>query len=203
MSPVSQRGLTRDRGHVSFATNAPTGHTCRVKSVLALAAASVLLLSACASSGTTDPSAAPEPATNFCDAMAAAAAAAPPAVDALDTLFTTVDAMSAGSTDVDLENLHAAGTETVSTATAYAATLDDAAALAPPETAANLETLSGYWTLYVTGLGQIAETATSYGSMIDQNAALESNEEASALVTEQPAAQQRVNDSYIAQCANS
>lgn len=202
MHLVSQWGLTRDRGVVSFATFAPTGHTDRVKSVFALAAASVLLLSACTPASTTDPSAAPEPATNFCDAMAAAAAAAPPAVTALNDLFSTVDAMSAGATDGDLQNLNAVGSETVTTATAYAATLDDAAPLAPAGTVADLETLSGYWTLYVTGLGQIAETATSYGSMIDQNTALESNDEASALVTEQPAAQQRVNDSYIAECSN-
>ncbi len=202
MSLVSQRGLTRDPDRVGFATIARTSHTNHVKNVLALVATSALLLSACASSGTTDPSAEPEPAKNFCDAMAAAAAAAPPAVQALDGLFTTVDAMSAGATEGDLDGLHAAGTETVSTATNYAATLNDAATLAPAGTVPDLETLSGYWTLYVTGLGQIAETATSYGSMIDQNAALESNEEASALVTEQPSAQQRVNDSYIAECAN-
>ena len=132
--------------------------------------------------------------------MAAAAVAAPPAVTALDALFTTVDAMSAESTEGALDGLHAAGTETVSTATDYAATLNDAAALAPAGTVPDLETLSGYWTLYVTGLGQIAETATSYGSMIDQTTALESNDEANALVTEPPSAQQRVNDSYISEC---
>jgi hypothetical protein len=169
---------------------------------MAIVATSVLLLSACASSGTTDPSAAPEPAKNFCDAMAAAATAAPPAVTALDGLFSTVDAMSAGSTDGELDGLHAAGTEAVSTATDYAATLTDAAALAPETTVPDLETLAGYWTLYVVGLGQIAETATSYGSMIDQTTALESSEAASALVAEQPTAQQRVNDSYISECTS-
>ena len=199
---VCQSGLTRDADRASFATTERTGHTNDVKNVLALVATSALLLSACASSGTTDPSAAPEPAKNFCDAMAAAAAAAPAAVTALDGLFTTVDAMSAGATEGDLDGLHAAGTETVSTATDYAATLDDAATLAPAGTVPDLETLSGYWTLYVVGLGQIAETATSYGSMIDQNTALESSEAATTLVTEQPTAQQRVNDSYIAECAN-
>jgi len=199
---VCQRGLTRDRDDASFATSARTGDTCPVKNVLALVATSTLLLSACASSGTNDPLAAPEPAKNFCDAMAAATAAAPPAVTALDGLFTTVDAMSAGSTEGDLDGLHAAGTEAVSTATDYAATLSGAATLAPASTVPDLETLSGYWTLYVVGLGQIAETATSYGSMIDQTTALESSEEASALVTEQPSAQQRVNDSYIAECTN-
>jgi hypothetical protein len=167
---------------------------------MALIATSALLLTACASSGTTDPSGEPAPAKNFCDAMAAAAAAAPPAVTALDSLFATVDAMSAGSTEGELDGLHAAGTEAVSTATDYAATLNDAATLAPAGTVPDLETLSGYWTLYVVGLGQIAETATSYGSMIDQTAALEASEEASALVTEQPSAQQRVNDAYIAEC---
>jgi len=108
--------------------------------------------------------------------------------------------MSAGSTEGALDGLHAAGIETVSTATDYAATLNDAAAFAPAGTVPDLETLSGYWTLYVTGLGQIAETATSYGSMIDQTTALESNDEANALVTEQPSAQQRVNDSYVSEC---
>ncbi len=202
MSPVCQRGLTREPDDASFATSAPTRHTNPVKKVLALVATSALLLSACASTGTTDPSAAPEPAKNFCDAMAAAAAAAPPAVTALDDLFSTVDAMSAGSTEGDLDGLHAAGTETVSTATDYAATLNEAATVAPADTVPDLETLSGYWTLYVAGLGQIAETATSYGSMIDQTTALESSEEATALVTEQPTAQQRVNDSYISECAS-
>lgn len=197
---VCQRGLTRDPDGAGFATSALTRHTYPVKNVLALVATSALLLSACSSSGTTDPSGAPEPAKNFCDAMAAAASAAPPAVTALDGLFTTVDTMSAGSTEGDLDGLHAAGTEAVSTATDYAATLDDAATLAPAGTVPDLETLSGYWTLYVVGLGQIAETATSYGSMIDQTSALEASEAASALVTEQPSAQQRVNDSYIAEC---
>lgn len=200
-SLVCQRGLTQHGDDASFATSTLTGHTCPVKNVLALAATSALLLSACASTGTTDPSAGPESAQNFCDAMAAAAAAAPPAVTALDALFTTMDAMSEGSTEGALDGLHAAGTETVSTATDYAATLNDAAAFAPADTVPDLETLSGYWTLYVTGLGQIAETATSYGSMIDQTAALESNDEANALVTEQPSAQQRVNDSYISECS--
>lgn len=171
-----------------------------MKSVLALVATSTLLLSACASSGTADPSAAPKPAENFCDAIAAAAETAPPAVQALDDLFSTIDQMSAGSTEGELETLHAAGTETVETATAYAAALDEAAALAPAGTVADLETLSQYWTLYVVGLGQIAETATSYGSMIDQTSALQSDETATNLVTEQPVAQQNVNDSYIAEC---
>lgn len=197
---VCQRGVTRNWDGVSFATIARTRQTNPVKNVLALVATSALLLSACASSDTTDPSAAPDSAENFCDAMAAAAVAAPPAVTALDGLFTTVDTMSAGATEGDLDGLHAAGTETVSTATDYAATLNDAAALAPADTVPDLETLSDYWTLYVVGLGQIAETATSYGSMIDQTGALESSEVASALLTEQPAAQQRVNDSYIAEC---
>jgi hypothetical protein len=169
---------------------------------MALAATSVLFLSACASTGGDDPSAAPETATNFCDAMAAAATAAPPAVEALDALFTTMDAMGAGASEGDLDTLHTAGTETVATATDYAATLEAAAALAPAGTAPDVETLSNYWTLYVLGLGQIAETATSYGSLIDQTSALQSSEAASALVTEQPAAQQRVNDSYIAECTN-
>jgi len=198
---VCQRGLTGDRDDASFATSARAGHTCAVKNVLALVATSALLLSACASTGTTDPSAAPEPAKNFCDAMAAAAVAAPPAVTALDSLLRTVDAMSAGSTEGDLDGLHAAGTETVSTATDYAAALNDAATLAPASTVPDLETLSSYWTLYVVGLGQIAETANSYGSMIDQTTALETSEKANALVTEQPAAQQRVNDSYVAECS--
>jgi len=200
VSLVCQRGLTRGRGNSGFATSARAGHTCPVKNVLALVATSALLLSACASTGTTDPSAAPGPAKTFCDAMAAAAVAAPPAVTALDGLFSTMDAMSAGSTEGDLDGLHAAGTETVSTATDYAAALNDAATLAPASTVPDLETLSGYWTLYVVGLGQIAETATSYGSMIDQTTALESSEQANALVTEQPSAQQRVNDSYISEC---
>lgn len=169
---------------------------------MALVVTSVLLLSACASSGGTDPSAAPEPAENFCDAMAAAAAAAPPAVDALDSLFSTVDAMSSSSTAADLDDLHAAGTDAVSAATDYIATLDGAAALAPADTVPDLQTLSDYWALYVVGLGQIAETATSYGSMIDQTTALVSTDKASALVTDQPAAQQRVNDSYVSECAN-
>lgn len=169
---------------------------------MALAATSVLLLSACAATASDDPSAAPEPATNFCDAMAAAANAAPPAVEALDDLFTTMDAMGAGASEGDIDTLHAAGTRTVSTATDYAATLDEAAALASAGTAPDVETLADYWTLYVLGLGQIAETATSYGSLIDQTTALQSSEAASVLVTEQPSAQQRVNDSYIAECAN-
>lgn len=173
-----------------------------MKSVLALVATSALFLTACASSGTSDPSAAPEPAGSFCEAMAAAAEAAPPAVQALEDLFTTIEAMSAGSTDVELETLHAAGTETVETATAYAAALDEAAALAPAGTVPDLETLAQYWTLYVAGLGQIAETATSYGSMIDQTAALEADETASNLVTQQPVAQRNVNDAYIAECTN-
>ncbi|WP_291379415.1 hypothetical protein [Demequina sp.] len=172
-----------------------------MKSVLALAATSVLLLSACASSGSNDdPSAQPEPAKNFCDAMAAAATVAPPAVEALESLFTTMDEMSAGSPEGAIDTLHAAGTETASAATDYAAALDEAATLAPAGTAPDVETLSDYWTLYVVGLGQIAETAPSYGSLVDQTSALQSSEEASALIAEQPAAQQRVNDSYIAEC---
>lgn len=134
--------------------------------------------------------------------MAAAAQAAPPAVQALDDLFTTIDAMSAGSSEGELDTLHSAGTETVETATAYAAALDEAATLAPAGTVPDLETLSQYWTLYVAGLGQIAETATSYGSMIDQTAALQANETAANLVAEQPVAQQNVNASYIAECTN-
>ncbi len=67
----------------------------------------------------------------------------------------------------------------------------------------DLETLSQYWTLYVAGLGQIAETATSYGSLVDQTNALIQRDRPAALVTEQPAAQQNVNDAYIAECASS
>ncbi|MCB2412620.1 hypothetical protein LGT39_07150 [Demequina sp. TTPB684] len=171
-----------------------------MKSLLALAATSVLFVSACSSPGTDDPSGAPEPAKNFCDAMAAAATTAPPAVEALDSLFTTMDAMSAGATEGDLDALHTAGAETVATATEYAATLEEAAVLAPAGTTPDVETLADYWTLYVVGLGQIAETAPSYGSLVDQTSALQSSEVASSLITEQPAAQQRVNDSYLTEC---
>ncbi len=168
---------------------------------MALVATSVLFLSACTSSGGSE-SAAPQPARNFCDAMAVAAAAAPPAVDALDRLFGAMDSLSADSTAGDLDGLQAAGNDAISTSRDYAAALDHAATLAPAGTVPDLQTLSGYWTLYVEGLGQIAATATSYGSLIDQSTALESNERANTLVMDQPTAQQRVNDAYVAECSN-
>ncbi len=134
--------------------------------------------------------------------MAVAATTAPPAVEALDGLFAIMDAMSTSASAGDIDTLNAAGTTTVSTATDYAAALDAAAALAPAGTAPDIQALSDYWTLYVMGLGQIAETAPSYASLIDQTGALQSSDAASSLIAEQPATQQRVNDSYIAECTN-
>ena len=185
-----------------LAEGARRGHTRAVNRAYALATTAAVLLSACSSSGTTDPSAAGTPPADFCDAMASAATTGSPAVEALNALFDTIDTMGAGATEGDLDALHTVGTDAVSTASLYAAALTNASALAPAGSTADVDTLSDYWTLYVVGLGQIAETAPTYGSLIDQMDALQASDTAAALISDQPAAQQRVNDAYIAECSS-
>ncbi len=133
--------------------------------------------------------------------MAGAAQLAPPAADALDSLFTTIDDMAAGSKDGDIANLHTVGDTTTSTSEAYAAALGTAAGVAPDTLTADITTLQNYWTLYAVGLGQIAQGAATYGSLADQYSALSTSEQASSLIQELPAAQERVNAGYAAVCA--
>lgn len=159
------------------------------------------MLSGCAQSTTTNPSAAPTKPKDFCHAMASAAALASPASDALDSLFTMIDTMAAGSKDGDIANLHTVGDATTSTSQAYAAALGTAAGMAPTTLAADITSLQSYWTLYAVGLGQIAQGATSYGSLVDQTSALSTSDQAAALIKEQPAAQQRINAGYLTECA--
>lgn len=159
------------------------------------------MLTACAQASTTDPSAAAATPKDFCQAMAAAAQLAPAAADALDSLFTTMDSMASGSTDGDIETLHTAGAATTSTSGTYADALGTAASLAPATLTADITTLQDYWALYAAGLGQVAVDAPTYGSLVDQATALSTSEQASALVTEQPDAQKRINDGYLSECA--
>lgn len=133
--------------------------------------------------------------------MSAAADLAPAAVTALDELFTTIDGMAAGATEGDIDNLHAVGAEATTTAATYGDALVAAAALAPETLTDDVTTLADYWNLYASGLGQISQDAPSYGSLVDQSTALSTSEQASALITEQPAAQERVNSGYLAECA--
>jgi hypothetical protein len=172
-----------------------------VKRVATLSVAATLMLSACSQGTTTNPSAAPSKPKDFCHAMAAAAALAPPAVTALDTLFTAVDTMAAGSKDGDIANLHTVGDTTTAASEAYAAALGTAASMAPATMTADITSLQNYWTLYAIGLGQIAQGATSYGSLVDQTTALSTSAQASAIINEQPAAQKRINAGYLTECA--
>jgi hypothetical protein len=133
--------------------------------------------------------------------MAAAADLAPAAATALDDLFTTIDEMAAGASEGDIDNLHAAGEATTTSTEAYAAALAAAAAMAPDALATDITTLVDYWNLYALGLGQIAQDAPTYGSLVDQTTALSTSEQASALIAEQPVAQDRVNTGYLAECA--
>lgn len=133
--------------------------------------------------------------------MAAAAETAKPASSALDELFLTIEAMAASSSEGDIDKLHAVGTTAAETAQAYVDALALAASLASPGVAPDVTALQQYWELYALGLGQVAQTAESYGSLVDQTQALASSEGATALITEQPNAQQRVNDAYLAECA--
>lgn len=184
-----------------FADWSPTRQNGRVKRVAALAVAAALMLSACSSSATTDPSAAPPKPKDFCHAMAAAATLAPPAADALDTLFTTIDGMAAGSKEGDIDTLHTVGDTTTKTSEAYAAALGTAGTMAPATLTADLTSLQNYWTLYAVGLGQIAQSATTYGNLVDQTSALTASEQAAGLIKEQPAAQKRINAGYLKECA--
>ncbi|NTV38849.1 MAG: hypothetical protein HGA51_02680 [Demequinaceae bacterium] len=173
-----------------------------MKRVATLATAVALMLSACSQSATTDPSAAPEKPKDFCHAMAAAAELGKPAATALDTLFTTIDDMAAGSKDGDIANLHTVGEATTTTSEAYAEALGAAATMAPDESlTTDITSLQSYWTLYAVGLGQIAQEATNYGNLVDQTSALSTSEQAVALIQEQPEVQKRINAGYLAECA--
>ncbi len=193
--PVSRAPLTPP----GFALWAAAVHTYQVIRLSAAAALAVFALSACTTGGA-DPSPAPTKPKDFCHAMAAAAESAKPASTDLDTLFTTIEDMAAASSEGDIDNLHTVGTAAVASAQEYAAALGTAASLAQPAVAADITTLQQYWTLYALGLAQVAETAESYGSLVDQTQALSTSEEASALIEEQPAAQGRINDAYLAEC---
>lgn len=133
--------------------------------------------------------------------MSSAADVAPAAATALDTLLTTIDAMAAGSTEGDIDNLHAVGAETTTASETYAAALGTAASLAPENLSADLSELQEYWTLYVVGLGQVAQNAATYGSLVDQATALSTSERASTLIQDQPTVQDRVNTNYLAECS--
>ena len=133
--------------------------------------------------------------------MAAAADTARPASAALDELFTTIDAMATSANAGDIDNLHTVGATAVESAQAYVDALGVAASLASPGVAPDVTALQQYWELYALGLGQVAQTAESYGSLVDQTQALASSEGATSLIAEQPKAQQRVNDAYVAECA--
>lgn len=186
---------------LGFADLTATRKNRPVKRVATLATAVALMLSACSQATTTDPSAAPLKPKDFCHAMAAAATLAPPAATALDTLFTTIDTMAAGSKDGDIANLHTVGDTTTTASEAYAAALGTAASMAPATMTADITSLQNYWTLYAVGLGQIAQGATSYGSLVDQTTALSTSDQAAALIKEQPAAQKRINSGYLTECA--
>ena len=184
-----------------FASRPQSRHTRRVKRVASVALAAALLVSACSSTGGSDASAAPGKPKDFCHAMQAAAKAAPPAAEALDTLFTTIEGMAQGASEGDIDNLHNAGSTSEEASNAYIATLDAAQELADGTIADDLGVLSDYWTLYAVGMAQIAANANSYGKLIDQTQALATAETTSTVVAEQPAAQKRINDAYLAQCA--
>ena len=184
-----------------FASRPQSRHTRRVKRVASVALAAALLVSACSSTGGSDASAAPGKPKDFCHAMQAAAKAAPPAAEALDTLFTTIEGMAHVASEGDIDNLHNAGSTSEEASNAYIATLDAAQELADGTIADDLGVLSDYWTLYALGMAQIAANANSYGKLIDQTQALATAETTSTVVAEQPAAQKRINDAYLAQCA--
>jgi|GEM_PF-1022213 len=196
---VSRGSDITEKTRGGFADSPATRHTRRVIRLATLATAAVLMLTACSQNATTDPSA--EPANDFCHAMATAADLAPAAAEALDGLFTTMDAMAAGSTDGDIETLHTAGAATTSASTTYADALGTAASLAPESLAVDITTLQEYWNLYAAGLGQVATDASSYGKLVDETTALSTSEQASSLVANQPDAQQRINDGYLAECS--
>lgn len=184
-----------------FADLTATRKTRPVKRVATLSVAAALMLSACSQGTTTNPSAAPSKPKDFCHAMAAAATFAPPAATALDTLFTTIDTMAAGSKDGDIANLHTVAGTATTASEAYAAALGTAASMAPATMTADITSLQNYWTLYAVGLGQIAQGATSYGNLVDQTTALSTSAQATALIAEQPAAQKRINSGYLTECA--
>lgn len=187
---------------VGFADWPATSQTRRVIRLATLATAAALMLSACTQSTTVDPSAAPPKPKDFCHAMSAAAELAKPAANALDTLFTTIDDMGAGTKAGDIDNLHKVGETTTSTSEAYAAALGTAAGMAPTTLTADITSLQSYWTLYAVGLGQIAQDAPNYGSLVDQTSALSSSDQAASLIKEQPAVQKRINAGYVAACTN-
>lgn len=186
---------------LDFASCPHSRHTRPVKRVASLALAVAFLVSACTTDSGSDPSATPGKPKDFCHAMQAAAKAAPAAAEALDTLFTTIEGMAQGASEGDIDNLHTAGASSEEASTAYIATLDAAQQLAEGSVADDLGTLSDYWTLYAVGMAQIAVNVNSYGKLIDQTQALATAETTSAVVAEQPAAQKRINDAYLAQCA--
>ena len=160
------------------------------------------MLTACASTSANDPSAAPSKPKDFCHAMEAAVLLAPAAAEALNTLYTTMDSMAAGPAEGDIDTLHTVGAATTSSSETYAAALGTAADLAPDTLKADISALQEYWTLYAVGLGQIAESAPTYGNLVDQATALSTSSKAIALVADQPATQQRINDGYLAECTS-
>ena len=52
------------------------------------------------------------------------------------------------------------------------------------------------------GSGQTATSATSYGDFVDSASALQNSDTASTLITDQPTVQKRINDGYLAECAD-
>ncbi len=132
--------------------------------------------------------------------MRAAAELAKPAANGLDTLFTTIDDMAAGSKEGDIANLHTVGETSTAASEAYAAALGTAASMAPDTLTTDITALQDYWTLYAVGLGQIAQDAPNYGSLVDQTSALSGSDQASALIQEQPSVQKRINAGYLAEC---
>lgn len=150
-----------------------------------------------------DASPAPAKPKDFCAAMEVAAGAAAPAAESLDTLFDTMDQLAASAvSDADIETLVTAGTDASAKATTYVGTLDQAQSVAPEALQADLGTLSDYWELYVLGLAQTATSATSYGDFVDSASALQNSDTASTLITDQPTVQKRINDGYLAECAD-
>jgi len=172
-----------------------------VKRVAPLVFAASLLLAACTADSGSNASAAPAKPKDFCHAMQAAATAAQPAATTLNDLFSIIDSMASGSTEGDIDALHTAGANAEAASTTYIDALETAQSLAPDSIADDLSTLSDYWTLYAVGMAQIAQNVPSYGKLIDQTQALSTADTTSALIEQQPEAQSRINDGYLAECA--
>lgn len=169
--------------------------------VASVAIAASLLLAACSSSGDTNASQPPSKPKDFCHAMQSAAAAAQPAATALDDLFAIIDSMATSASEGDIDALHTSGATSEAASQTYVEALDAAEGLAPEDIADDVAALSDYWTIYAVGMAQIAQNVPSYGKLVDQTQALATSDSASRLIEEQPGAQQRINDAYLAECA--